>query len=80
MQVGKLLMLAEQSTSSYDKFLDAVSITSVPIVFDSTDVATWKLSALGGLSAKAKCDWYLSTMFNKFFVPLIDGGQPKASQ
>ena len=82
MHVGKLVTLAEHSTSCFDKFVDAVRpwASSVPIVFDSADVATWKLCALSGLSAKAKCDWYLSTMFNNFFVPLVDGGQPKASQ
>ena len=82
MHVGKLVTLAEHSISCFDKFVDAERPwpSSVPIVFDQTDVTTWKLSALSGLSAKAKCDRYMSTMFNKFFVPLIDGGQPKAIQ
>jgi len=82
LQVGKYLAAAEHDTEKYNIFIDAVKpwSTRTDCVFCPLDPKTWKLSALTGLSEKARCDWFLSTVFAKLFVPMVDAGAPKMQQ
>ena len=82
LEVGRLLQAAEHNTSKYGAFIAAVKPWSLQTdsVFDPLDPQTWVLSSLTALSERARCDWFLSTVFAKFFVPMVDAGAPKMAQ
>ena len=82
LEVGRLFQAAEHNTGKYGAFIAAVKPWSLQTdcVFDPLDPQTWVLSALTALSERARCDWSLSTVFAKLFVPMVDAGAPKMAQ
>lgn len=81
LEVGALLEAAEHDKLRIKPFLDHLKpwASADTKAFNMLERSTWKLSALNDLPERQRVEWYMSTLFLNFLVPLVDKGMAAAS-